>query len=152
MISMLMTVCGRCGKKKPVKTQCECRKERYKVYDKYCRNKDRAEFYHSKSWKTLSAMCKARANGLDIYELIVNNRFVKGTLSHHIEELKDNKSRALDINNLIWISDKTHTYIHSQYDKSDEDKLSMQNKLFDILNKYNTNEKIFFELIEGGGK
>jgi len=138
---MLMTICGRCGKKKPVKTQCECRKERYKVYDKYC-----------KSWKTLSAMCKARANGLDIYELIVNNRFVKGTLSHHIEELKDNTARSLDIDNLIWISEKTHTYIHSQYDKSDEDKLSMQNKLFDILNKYNTNEKIFFELVEGGGK
>lgn len=144
-----MTICGVCGKKKPANTQCECRKERYKVYDKYCRDKDSAEFYHSKSWKTLSAMCKNKANGLDIYELIVNNRFVKGTLSHHIEELKDNKARSLDIDNLIWISDRTHNYIHSEYDKSAESKKDMQNKLFDILNKYYNNDKIVLELIGG---
>lgn len=80
---------------------------------------------------------------------MVNNRYVVGTLSHHIEELKDNKKRGLDINNLIWISDKTHNHIHSEYDKSVESKKDMQNKLFDILNKYYNDDKIVLEVIGG---
>lgn len=145
-----MTTCAGCGKKKPVNVKCECNKNRHKVYDREYRDKDSAEFYNSKSWKNLRDICKAKANGLDIYELVVNKRYIVGTLSHHIEELKDNKVRALDINNLIWISEKTHNYIHAQYDKSKKDKLDMQKKLFDILNKYYNNESIVFSLIAGG--
>jgi hypothetical protein len=147
---MLMTTCTRCGRKKAINVKCECNKDRHKIYNREFRDKDSAEFYNSKQWKSIRNICKAKANGLDIYELIVNNNFVKGTLSHHIEELKDNRARALDINNLIWISDKTHNYIHTQYDKSDEDKKNMQNKLFDILNKYYNDEFILFEMMVGG--
>lgn len=146
---MLMTICNTCGKKKPANSKCECSKDRHKVYDREFRDKDSAEFYNSKAWKQLSKLCKAKANGLDIYELIINNKYVVGTLSHHIEELKDNKKRGLDINNLIWISDGTHNYIHSEYDKSAESKKDMQNKLFDILNKYYNNDKIVLEMIGG---
>lgn len=147
---MLMTTCARCGKKKPIKTKCECSKDRHRLYDREYRDKDSAEFYNSKQWKSLRNICKAKAKGLDIYELMVNHNYVVGTLSHHIEEVKDNKSRALDINNLIWISEKTHNYIHAQYDKSKKDKLDMQKRLFDILNKYYSDESIVFSLIAGG--
>ena len=148
---MLMKLCARCGKKIPSNAKCDCVKERHKIYNREYRDNESADFYNSKQWKTLRNICKLKANGLDLYELLVNNKYVKGTLSHHIEELKDNKSRALDINNLIWISDKTHNYIHAQYDKSAEDKKNMQNKLFDILNKYYNNEFILFEMTVGGG-
>ena len=132
---MLMKVCSRCGKKIEATKTCECNKSRHKVYDRECRNKDNAEFYHSKAWKSMTALCKAKANGLDLYELEVNNKIVKGTLSHHIEELEEAKDRALDITNLIWVSEKTHNYIHSVYNKSKEDKNKLKALLFKIINK-----------------
>lgn len=132
---MLMKVCGRCGKKIEATKTCECNKSRHKVYDRECRNKDNAEFYHSKAWKSMTALCKAKANGLDLYELEVNGKIVKGTLSHHIEELEENRDRALDITNLIWVSEKTHNYIHSVYNRSKEDKKKLKTLLFKIINK-----------------
>lgn len=132
---MLMKVCSRCGKKIEATKTCECSKSRHKVYDREYRNKDNAEFYHSKAWKQLTKLCKLKANGLDLYELEVNGKIVKGTLSHHIEELENNKDRALDITNLIWVSEKTHNYIHSVYNKSKEDKNKLKALLFKIVNK-----------------
>ena len=136
---MLMKLCARCGKKTPSNAKCDCVKDRHKIYNREFRDKKSAEFYNSKEWKTLTAICKTKANGLDLYEYVLNNNIVKGELSHHIEEITDNKSRALDIGNLIWISNKTHNYIHSQYNKSAEDKNEMQNKLFEILNIWYNN-------------
>ena len=133
---MLMKLCGKCGKKIPITDTCDCVKKRHKEYDREYRNKENAEFYHSKEWKKMTALCKLKANGLDLYELVINNKIVKGTLSHHICELNETRDRALDINNLIFVSDKTHSYIHSEYNESVESKKNMQNKLFDIVNKY----------------
>lgn len=132
---MLMKVCGKCGKKIEATKTCECSKSRHKVYDREYRKKDNAEFYNSKAWKQLTKLCKLQANGLDMYELEVNNRIIKGTLSHHIEELEEDINRALDITNLIWVSEKTHNYIHSVYNKSKEDKNKLKALLFKIINK-----------------
>lgn len=132
---MLMKVCGKCGKKIEATKTCECSKSRHKVYDREYRNKEHAEFYNSKAWKQLTKLCKLKANGLDMYELEVNNKIVKGTLSHHIEELEDNKDRALDITNLIWVSEKTHNFIHAEYNKSKENKDKLKALLFKIINK-----------------
>lgn len=132
---MLMKICGKCGKKIEATKTCECSKSRHKVYDREYRNKDNAEFYHSKAWKQLTKLCKLQANGLDLYELEVNGKIVKGSLSHHIEELEDNIDRALDITNLIWVSEKTHNYIHSIYNRSKEDKNKLKALLFKIINK-----------------
>lgn len=131
---MLMKICGKCGKKIGINEVCSCTKKRHKVYDREYRNKDNAEFYNSKAWKSMTALCKLKSNGLDMWELIINKRIVKGTLSHHIEELEDNRARALDITNLIWVSDKTHAFIHSEYNKSLENKRKLQQKLFLIVN------------------
>ena len=132
---MLMKVCGKCGKKIEATKTCECAKSRHKVYDREYRNKEHAEFYNSKAWKQLTKLCKLQANGLDMYELEVNGKIVKGTLSHHIEELEDNKDRALDITNLIWVSEKTHNFIHAEYNKSKDNKNKLKALLFKIINK-----------------
>ena len=71
---MLMKICGKCGKKIGINEVCSCTKERHKVYDREYRNKDNAEFYHSKAWKSMTALCKLKANGLDLYELVINIR------------------------------------------------------------------------------
>ena len=132
---MLKKVCSRCGKKIAITETCSCTKERHKVYDREYRNKDNAEFYHSKAWKQLTKLCKLKANGLDLYELEVNGKIVKGSLSHHIDELEEARDRALDITNLIWVSEKTHNYIHSVYNRSEEDKNKLKALLFKIINK-----------------
>lgn len=133
---MLMKICGKCGKKIGINEVCSCTKQRHKVYDREYRNKENAEFYHSKAWKSMTALCKLKANGLDLYELVINNNIVKGTLSHHIDELEEARDKALDINNLIWISDKTHSYIHSEYNKNLESKNKMKEVLFNIIKNY----------------
>ena len=84
----------------------------------------------------MTALCKLKANGLDLYELVINNNIVKGTLSHHIDELEEARDKALDINNLIWISDKIHSYIHSEYNKNLESKNKMKEVLFNIIKNY----------------
>ena len=84
----------------------------------------------------IKTMLSLKANGLDLYELIVNNKIVKGTLSHHIDELEEARDKALDINNLIWVSDKTHSYIHSEYNKNLENKNKMKEVLFYIIKNY----------------
>lgn len=131
---MLYKICGSCGNKVAQGSKCSCTKERHKAYDKEFRNKENTSFYHSKAWKSLTALCKLKANGLDMWEFIINKRIVKGTLSHHIEELEENRDRALDITNLIWVSDRTHAYIHKEYNKSLENKRKLQEKLFLIVN------------------
>lgn len=57
---MLMTICSTCGKKKPANTECECSKDRHKVYDREYRDKDSAEFYNSKAWKSLTNQLKLK--------------------------------------------------------------------------------------------
>ena len=107
------------------------------MYDRENRNKVNAKFYNSKEWKKLTRLCKLRANGLDLYELEINKRIVRGSLTHHIEELEENRGRALDINNLIWVGDRTHAFIHAEYEKSTGAKEKMQEILSNIIKKYN---------------
>lgn len=133
---MLYKICGKCGSKVEQGHKCLCNKERHKFYDRFFRDKKKSKFYNSKSWRQMSLLCKMKASGLDLYELEINKKIVKGTLSHHIEELEFNQDRALDLSNLIWISNKTHTMIHNEYDKGEDAKKSMQHKLFEIVKKY----------------
>ncbi|WP_462351188.1 endonuclease [Fusobacterium varium] len=133
---MLYKICGSCGNKIKHDEICPCRKKRGRGYDRENRNKVNAKFYNSREWKKLTRLCKLRANGLDLYELEINKRIVKGSLTHHIEELEDNRGRALDINNLIWVGDRTHAFIHAEYEKSSEAKEKMQEILFKIIKKY----------------
>lgn len=130
---MLARICGRCGKKLKLNEVCECQKNRHKSYDRYQRNKSSAGIYHSLMWKKLTAECKEKCHDLDLYALHVKHKIVKGTLSHHIVELTDNRSRAYDQSNLIYLSDKSHAEVHAAYEKSVEDKKKMQGILFEIL-------------------
>ncbi len=132
---MLTKICSHCGKKIKINEVCECQKQRHKEYDKYYRNQESKAIYHSKRWLLVSQSCRQKCNGLDLYEYFINNRIVKGALSHHIIELTEDKSRAYDQTNLIFLSNKSHKKVHFFYKKSEEDKKKMQTLLFAILNK-----------------
>ena len=56
-----------------------------------------------------------------------------GRLSHHIIPVEEDMAHALDINNLIWVSDHSHRLIHEAYSRSDEEKRKMQSFLKKII-------------------
>lgn len=130
---MRRCICGRMvqqGKKCP-----DCEKKYQKQYDRTKRNKERAAFYHSAAWKRISEAVKARASGLDEYELAHGN-VVKGTTVHHIEPLADNPELGLDMHNLIYVSDLTHQKVHAEYAKGSEARARMQEKLRETVPPY----------------
>ena len=129
---MLKTLCIKCNKKINKGEKCKCR-NRNKDYDRFNRNKETKMFYHSKEWKRLTDMCKIRCNGLDLFELFENNRIVKGELSHHIITVEEDEEKKYDIDNLIYVSHKTHNFIHRIYAKADLEKIKLQKKLFKFL-------------------
>ena len=131
---MLKTLCIKCNKKINKGEKCKCR-NRNKDYDRFNRNKETKIFYHSKEWSRLTALCKSKCNGLDLYELYKNNKIVKGELSHHIIPVEDDAGKKFDIDNLIYVSQKTHNFIHSVYARSKEEKKALQKKLFSFLEK-----------------
>ena len=112
----------------------KAKKESQRVYDREQRKN--ADFYSSKEWVRLTELCKNKFKGLDIYRLYKYRVYTSGELSHHVEELNDNKERALDIKNLIYLSDESHREIHTAYNKSKEDKRVMQEYLFEIIKQY----------------
>ncbi|WP_099192193.1 endonuclease [Tepidibacter mesophilus] len=139
-----MRLC-RCGKKiefeKKYCDKCasKTKKEknsRNKHYDKYFRDKESYAIYHNPIWIKLTEQCKHKFKGLDIYQLYKYDEIIYGTLSHHIEPVKDNNDRVYDITNLIYLSDASHAEIHKEYDKSDESKRNMQRYLFSLINRY----------------
>ncbi|MBE1305857.1 endonuclease [Clostridium botulinum] len=118
----------------------KCKEKRNKLrnrqYDLYNRDKESTKIYRDKQWGKLTQQCKSIFNGLDIYQLYKYNKIVKGELSHHIKEVKEDKNRVYDISNLMYVSNKSHAEIHKAYKKSKEDKLAMQAYLFKIVQRY----------------
>ncbi|MBW9154871.1 HNH endonuclease [Clostridium tagluense] len=112
------------------------KKIRNKDYDKFSRNKDSASFYASKPWRKVTKSCKSKFNGIDIYEYYVNKQMVYGSLSHHIIEIVEDKSKSLDISNLIYLSDSTHALVHVEYKSCEQDKKSMQELLMGLIKRW----------------
>ena len=137
---MLMKICPRCNKKYEYGSKCpnncydKAKKESQQVYDKIQRKN--GDFYGSMDWVRLTKLCKIRFKGLDIYQLYKYGNYVVGELSHHIEPVKDNKNRVLDITNLIYLSNESHNEIHTIYNRSADEKKELQEYLFSIVKKY----------------
>ena len=132
---MLKTVCIRCNRKLNKGEKCGCNSNRHREYDRFSRDEKAKQFYHSKEWARLTALCNSKCNGLDLYELYENNKIVKGELSHNIIPVEDDAGKKFDIDNLIYVSQKTHNFIHSVYARSKEEKKALQTKLFNYLLK-----------------
>ena len=136
---MLMRECPVCGKTHRQGERCPYVGARQQEYDANHRSKESISFYHSNQWKHLQALVKMACHGLDMYAFYVEHRLIKGRIAHHIIPISQAPGMALDIGNLIYVSDSSHKKIHDAYAKSDDDKKIMQKKLFSI------NKKIFHE-------
>ncbi len=137
---MLMKICPRCKSKyqyrKPCPNGCleKNRKERNKVYDKTQRKN--SSFYKSRQWAKLTRACKAKFNGIDIYQLYKYKKLVPGVLSHHIEDLDNSPCKKLDLDNLIYLSDESHREIHKIYNQSRSCKNALQKFLKFLVSRY----------------
>jgi hypothetical protein len=140
----LKRIC-RCGKTIPYEVKyCESCSKKYdeykrnrnKVYDRTKRNKESIAVYHSPVWIRLTEECKRRFKGLDIYSYYILGKVEYGSLSHHIEEVEENKERIYDIENLIYLTGRNHKMVHSTYNKDKESKRKMQELLFNLIKRY----------------
>ena len=132
---MLMRICGKCGRKVRQGEICPCQKQRHKLYDLQERDPQKKDFYHSLAWSKVSKMAKIRANGLDEYALEYERRIIPGTLTHHIFELDSRADLKLSMDNLIFVSTKSHALIHAAYNRDEKSKNEMQEKLLAIRRK-----------------
>jgi len=142
---MLYRYCGTCRNKYPIGDKClngcmdKQRHESNKGYDKFSRNKESTAVYATKEWKQSTKQCKDKFNGLDIYEYYINSIIVYGNLSHHIIELTEDKSKAYELDNLIYLSDKTHKMVHIAY--KNDNKKEMQQLLIKLIRRYESEFK-----------
>lgn len=116
-------------------------KERYKEYQnrrlKDKEKKKHQQFYNSDNWKRVRDVAIGDYLGIDIYEYYTTGRIVSGEMVHHIIELNEDWNCRLDIGNLIYLTERNHRNIHAIYDKSNKDKRIMQDKLFNLIYKFN---------------
>lgn len=130
-------ICPRCRKEYEVGKECpngcykKTKAEANKVYDEAQRKN--AELYHSKAWKMLRTVCLNKFDNICLWTFFKTGKIVTATLIHHIVEVEENKLKALDIDNLIPVSDEAHREIHELYKTS---KVKVQAKLHSIKKEY----------------
>lgn len=103
-------------------------------YDKYIRNQQSKEFYHSKEWEALRDGVMRHFKGLDIYAYYVLNEIVYAEMVHHIVEVTEDWSRRLDISNLLPLSNRNHNTIGAMYLT---DKHKTQALLLELIKRWN---------------
>lgn len=130
---MLMKLC-KCGRRVEQGQVCPCQKDRHKIYDKTSRDKQKKKYYGSSNWKKIVQTIKARANGLDEYQLSVKGIIEKGTTVHHIYTVEERPDLKNSLENLILLSARTHNMIHAEYERDAESKKAMQKILLEIRN------------------
>lgn len=114
------------------------------IYNKNRADKELIKFYQSKDWKMARDYIINYYCGIDIYALGVNGKIVpcnKLTV-HHIITYKDNPSLGLDINNLVPVSDFSHSQIHKLYDSGHrQDAIDTINKGREAFEKLKNGKK-----------
>lgn len=124
-------ICPRCGRPYAYGSKCKCRAKTN--YNKVNRSNDRYEqFYHSTQWIKLRDLVRARCYHIDFYAWFKYGEIIEGDVVHHIEEVRDSWDRRLDVDNLIYVSHKSHKEIHDNYITNRE---AMQEFLFDIVER-----------------
>lgn len=132
---MLSKFC-KCGKQIPITSKSckECEAKRNKMYDKTKRKY--RDVYHNAMWNPLREQCRAEVNGIDLFILATEGKIVQGNTAHHIIEVEEDISKAFDVMNLFWITDKSHKKIHALYNKDEETKRKTQEGLLSLKKLY----------------
>lgn len=88
------------------------KRSRDRYYDEFIRDKQIANFYKSKSWLTTRQLVLMRDNYL--CQFCLREKVIRyADCVHHIVEIKDDRSKRLDLNNLISLCYTCHNRIHN---------------------------------------
>lgn len=126
---------------KHIKLSEETQKESQKHYDvnvRYTRDKQYFDFYNSKEWIQTKSYVLNRFNGICLYSYYILHKIVPAQAVHHIEELKENWDKRLDIDNLIPLSAKAHDMMRGLYKR---DKEGTQTILRELLKRWQNEMK-----------
>ena len=126
---MLMKICSHCGRQYPADGKCTCQsvRDRNREYDRHHRNKRSRYIYHTREWNHLSHLVRKHAMGRDEYVYATEGITIPGNTVHHIIPLRDDITKAFDINNLICLSSNTHDKaVKREYEASVARKKKMQ--------------------------
>lgn len=114
------------------------------IYNKNRADKDLIKFYNSKDWHLTRDYIINYYCGIDIYALGVTGKITpcnKLTV-HHITPYRENPGRGLDINNLVPVSDFSHSQIHKLYDSGHrQDAIDTINKGREAFEKLRNGKK-----------
>lgn len=114
-------------------------KERHRIYKHDRTDIKEQRLYASKEWWVIKKFITSKYNGLCLWSYYVDNRIVPMNAVHHIEPVKDNWGKRLDIYNLIPLCSRAHEYVHKLYDS---DKEGTQEMLKDLIWKWNKIKKM----------
>lgn len=115
-------------------------KQRYKVYQTVRLMDDEQKKYQSfyKSAQFIRTRDSVIANcfGIDIVHYYRTSKVIQGYTVHHIIELSEDYSKRLDVDNLIYLTERDHQHVHREYNKGDREKKAMQKILITLKNKF----------------
>jgi len=93
-------------------------------------------FYKSKQWLDIKDSLIASCYAIDIVEYYRTGKIVQGYTVHHINSLSSYWDSRLDTNNLIYVTESNHQFIHREYNKGDREKNIMIRVLFGLKKKF----------------
>lgn len=125
--------CSRCGKRLLTGTECSCKSNRHKEYDRFSRDKKSKRFYDSKEWEVARMKALELDEGIDVYMYMTEREIVNADTVHHVIPLRECWEKRNDVDNLMSLNSDTHSVIEKMYKK---DKLGMQEKLEKMLKEY----------------
>ena len=92
------------------------RTEYFKQYDRDRREEKETKFYNTNEWNRVRKVALARDYGL--CQRCMNKGITRlADMVHHIEPLKENWDKRLNIDNLQSLCDSCHKIIHKEIDK-----------------------------------
>lgn len=108
--------------------------ESNRYYDKHKRNKESKQFYESTAWKKCRKLALIRDKYL-CQDCLGNKRITKATMVHHVIELKDDRSKGLELDNLRSLCNSCHEKHHNR--SGGKQKKSVSNKIDIVVAKQN---------------
>lgn len=94
------------------------------------------KFYSSKQWRAIRDLAIDDTLGIDVINYYKFNRVTQGERVHHIIELNEDYSKRLNRDNMIYLTESNHKFVHKEYNKGN--KVKMQELLLDLRARFMT--------------
>lgn len=105
-------------------------------YNKYKRNRERQLFYQSKAWAEARGLALKRDNFLCV-QCLKTGTIKEADVVHHIIEVKDDFTKALELDNLESICHKHHNAVHKKRVEQRRKRVEVSPKIDVIISENN---------------